>query len=609
VEGPWANSALVAPNLDTFDMQRIEVLRGPQGTLYGANSLAGLLKYVTNPPDPSRFATQLETGVSTVQDGTTGFDVHGMVNLPISPTTALRLVGYETYYPGFIDDPSRGVTDINGSHFYGGRASLLWQAGETFSLRLNALYQKKTWGDWPNEDVNAGTLTPVYGKLIQQHLISQPGDTTTEIYNATLNWNLQFAKLLSVTSYYREKTSFLQDYSDTYGPDVFGGPFGLAIPVVFPVHALTEELRLASEGGGALQWLVGGYFTEEYSNEISRYLPIDTTTKTILYDDPLGLGGFTAPTRYREYAGFVNLDYHFTPTVDLAVGGRYSHNKQTFHETAPGLFGGGYDFGLESSETVFTWSADARWHFTPDQMLYARAASGFVPGGPNDAIPNATTIPNSYSSSKTLNYELGIKSTLLDHQLTVELAVFHIDWHDIQLAAVVNGFGQIVNGGTAQSDGVEWNFNYAPLKGLTLNLNGTYTDARLTEATPASVNGLPGDRLPSSPLFQVATNLDFEQALTGDLSGFAGVSWRFMGSRFADFSSTGPRQEMPSNHIVDVRAGLEMRPWIASVFVKNVANERAINYVQPETLAGGDGPQSATLYTPRTLGATLAVRF
>jgi iron complex outermembrane recepter protein len=608
VEGPWANSALAAPNLDTFDMQRIEVLRGPQGTLYGANSLAGLLKYVTNAPDPTRFAAEVETGISTVEGGGTGFDVHSMVNLPLAPNMALRLVGYDNDYPGFIDDPSRGLTNINGTHFAGGRASLLYQPSGDFSIRLNALYQKKSWGDWPNEDVNAVSLTPLYGNLIQQHLIGQPGFATTEVYSAALNWDVGVARLLSVTSYYREKTEFTQDFSDEYGPDVFGAPYGLAVPTTFPVHALTQELRATSTLDMPLQWIVGGYFTTEGSNENSSYLPIDANTRAILYDDPLGLGGFIAPTHYREYAAFVNLDYRISSTVDAALGGRYSENKQTFHETAPGLFGGGYDFGLDSSESVFTYSADARWHFTPDNMLYARVATGFVPGGPNDAIPNAT-VPASYSSSKTINYEIGLKNSLLDQRLTSELSVFHIDWRDIQLTALVNGFGEITNGGRAQSDGVEWNLNYAPLRGLALNLNGAYTDARLTEATPASVNGLPGNRLPSSPLWQASASADYERTLKGNLSGFAGASWRFTGARFADFSATGPRQEMPSNNIVDLHLGLEARIWSVALFVKNVGNKLAINYVQPETLNGGAGAQSATVYMPRTVGATLTVKF
>jgi iron complex outermembrane recepter protein len=608
VAGPWANSMGIAPNLDTFDMQRIEVLRGPQGTLYGANALGGLLKFVSNAPDPAAFAAKAEVGVSSIYNGGPGFDSHAMVNIPLSSDAALRLVGYDNYYPGFIDDPSRGVTAINGARFLGGRASLLYQATPDLSIRVNGLYQEKTWGDWPNEDVNPGTLTPIYGRLIQQHLIGQPGYIDTELYNVTLNWNLESAKIVSATSYYDNKTYYVQDLSDSYGPAAFGGPFGLAVPGTFPVHALTQEIRASSTGNRPLEWQVGGYFTNEASDERTAYLPIDTTTGTILNSDPLGLGGFNAPTHYQEFAGFASLDYHFTPTLDASVGGRYSKNHQSFHETAPGLFGGGYDFSVYSSEGVGTYSGDVRWHVTPDTMLYARVASGFVPGGPNDSIPNAV-VAQSYSSSTTVNYEAGVKSELLDRRLTIEASVFHIDWRKIQLTAFVNGFGQIVNGGAAQSDGLEWNFAYVPIKGLTLGFNGAYTDARLTEPIPSSVSDQPGGRLPGSPRWATSAHADYQRQLAGEYSGFLGVDWRFTGSRFADFSSSGPRQEMPKYNIVDLRTGIEASHWSFTLYVKNLGNQIAINYVQAETLNGGAGAQSATVFTPRTIGVSIGTKF
>src|ERR1700735_5003215 len=182
-QGPFVDSTFATPNLDTFDLQRIEVLRGPQGTLYGSNALGGLVKYVTNAPDPPAVAAKVETGANSVSNGGTGFDVHAMVNLPLGADSALRLVGYDTYYPGFIDDPSRGLTDINGTHFVGGRVSYLYEPASNFTVRLNAIYQERRWNDWSDEDVNGGTLTPVFGNLIQENLVTQPGFAQSQIYN------------------------------------------------------------------------------------------------------------------------------------------------------------------------------------------------------------------------------------------------------------------------------------------------------------------------------------------------------------------------------------------------------------------------------------------
>jgi iron complex outermembrane recepter protein len=610
-QGPFVDSTFAAPNLDTFDMQRIEVLRGPQGTLYGSNALGGLVKYVTNAPDPSALAVKLETSGSSVYNGGTGFDAHAMVNVPLGADTALRVVGYDNYYPGFIDDPSRGLSDVNGSHFAGGRASLLYAPAGNFSVRISALYQERWWDDWSDEDVNPGTLRPIYGNLIQENLISQPGHTQTEIYNATINWDTGPVKLLSSTSYSKFRTDATVDYSKMLGPlisSILGSSYGLTYQNDTDIHTITQEIRLSSPDEGRLQWKAGGFFTDESGYNYEPFFPIDVTSKTVLFTFPTNLGASVFPVFYREYAGFGSLDYHFTPTFDVDLGGRYSENKQTFHEVASGLLTGDEDFGQTSSQGIFTYSADARWHVTPTNMFYARIAEGFVPGGPNDVVPGGNLAP-SYRSSTTINYEAGIKSSLLEDHLTVEVSAFLIDWRDIQLQAIIGGLGTFVNGGKARSQGLEWNFAYVPLSGLTLGFNGAYTDAYLTQQTPASVNGQVGDRLPSVPLWETSASANYERHLFGDYSGFAGLNWRFTGNRYADFLAVGPRQEMPAYHIVDLRTGLETKRWSVSAFVKNVANRLAINYLQPETQAGGSGPQTATIYTPRTVGAAFTVNF
>jgi iron complex outermembrane recepter protein len=610
--GPGAGSGFIAPDLDTFDMERIEVLKGPQGTLYGANALGGLLKFVTNAPDVSGFAAKVESGVSSVTDGATGFDVHAMVNMPLASDAALRLVGYDTDYPGFIDDPSRGLTDINGEHVSGGRASLLYVPADSFSVRLNALYQVRSWADWPNEDVSPGTLAPIYGSLEQEHLISQPGKLTTQLYNVTMNWDAGFAKLLSSTSYYSNDNQYIQDYSDSYESlltSVFGAPYGLAVQAkAWYVHSFTQELRLTSSGDGPLQWLAGAYFTNQNADENTAYVPIDATTDKILYSDPLGLGGYVSPTQYREHAGFGNLDYHFSSTFDVSAGARYSENDQTFHEYAPGIFGGGYDFGRTSSQSVVTYSTDARWHVAPRTMLYARVATGFAPGGPNDSVPNQV-VPSTYGSSKTVDYELGVKSSELNGLLTTQLSVFDIEWSKIQLVAIISGFGTIVNGSSARSKGFEWDLGYHPLPGLTLGFNGAYTEAYLTQAAPASVNAGVGARLPGSPLWETSTDIEYERSLVGPYSGFASLEWRFSGSRYAEFQSIGPRQVMPSYNVVDLHAGVENDRWSAELYVKNLTNRIVINYIYEETLQGGLGAQSATVMQPRTIGLDLTCKF
>ena len=297
--GLFAGSTSIAPNLDTYDMQRIEVLRGPQGTLYGANALAGILKFVTNPPDPSAFKATVEAGGNSVSSGGNGFNAHAMVNLPLGDSTALRLVGYDNYYAGFIDDPSRGARDINGTHFTGGRASLLYEPASNVSIRISALYQKKSWGDDNNEYVAPGSLMPLYGSLVQEYLIAQPGQMKTQVYNVTMNWDAGWANLLSTTSYSTFDLYSLVDYSKQFGPLVsalFGKPYGFAYANTNDLHAFSQEVRLSSASDNPLQWQVGGYFTNQNGSAFQPFYPIDLTTKTVLFSDPLNFGSFSRPS-------------------------------------------------------------------------------------------------------------------------------------------------------------------------------------------------------------------------------------------------------------------------------------------------------------------------
>jgi outer membrane receptor protein involved in Fe transport len=610
-EGPFANPGL-APNLDTYDLQRIEVLRGPQGTLYGSQALGGLLKYVTNAPDPTDFAASAQGGLSSVDHGGDGFDLHAMVNIPLSDDAALRVVGFDSFYPGYIDDPSRGLKDINGIHVSGGRASLLYAPTQNFSIRFNVLYQDIRASDTSNEDLNPGTLTPIYGNLIQERYIAQPEETKNELYNVTANWDLGFAKLLSSTSYAETPLSLVADGSSYYGAlftSIFGPPtYGGAEVAREPVYNFTQEFRLSSTTGGPLEWQVGAFFTHEYAKEYEQLFLVDPTTHQVLYNFPVNLGTYNITPTYRELAGFANLDYHITPAFDVAFGGRYSTNSQTYRQINAGLLTGADDIFNNSSQGVFTYSGDARWHWTPDTMLYARIATGFVPGGPNDVLP-LSKLPLQYNSSTTINYEAGVKSSLFDDSVSIDVDVFDIDWSDIQIEALEGSLEGITNGGGAQSDGVEWNFGYVPLPGLTLNLNGSYTDARLVQALPPPAIGAAGALLPNVPMWASAASAGYERPLFGDYSGFVGASWRFSGARFSDFTDFGPRQQMPSYNMLDLRAGIETQGWTLTFYAKNVGNTIAFSSVDPTTFAGGLGPQTAPVFTPRTIGIELAANF
>jgi outer membrane receptor protein involved in Fe transport len=610
-EGPFAYSANIAPNLDTYDLARIEVLRGPQGTLYGANALGGLLKYVTNPPELSRYSASFLTGVDTVDhSGQTGWEAHGMVNIPLGDDAALRIVGDDTYFPGFINDPSRGAKDINDVRRDGVRASLLWEPTQNLSIRLSANYQALTAGDYSSEDLAAATLKPLFGALTQERDVAQPQSVSNQIYNGTINWNLGFATLVSSTSYSQVDPSLVVDASWELGPTlsgIFGRNLGAEETAHEPVQSLTQEFRLSSPAGQKLEWIAGFYFDDESADEHEAILPIDLDTGQVLNNFTPNLGAYHITSTYREYAGFGDLTYHVTSAFELSAGGRFSSESQTYHQVNAGLFTGVDNFVVDSGQSVFTYSVDAKYRFNPEIMAYGRIATGFVPGGPNDVLPGST-LPATFRSSTTTNYEAGVKGTAAEGRVTYDFDVFDVEWQNIQLEAIINNLAGITNGGAARSDGVEGGVGFVPIHGLTLTLNGAYTNARLTQNTPASFGGHAGDRLPLSPFFAGTAAISYERPLWDEVSGFAGLEWHYDGDRISEFESGAPRQDLPAYSMVDLHAGLKFRAFTLTAYVKNVGDARAINSVSPLTLAGVSA-LSAAISPPRTIGVQLGAKF
>jgi len=609
-EGPFANSSNLAPNLDTYDLARVEVLRGPQGTVYGANALGGLLKYVTNAPDPTQFAASFLTGVSDVEHGGVGYEEHAMVNLPLSDTLALRVVANDNRFPGYIDDPSRDQSQINSVDRYGGRAALLWQAAPGLSVKLTAQYQYLDAHDTGDVDVYPGTLTPIFGDLTQEKVIAQPQSVENEIYNATINWDLDSATLTSSTSYTKANPTLTQDYTwalGSYVSSLLGGNYGTALTTSEPVHSFTQEVRLAWRKDQQWDWMIGGYFTDEGAHEIQATPPIDLTTGRLLYDLQSSLGIYDITSTYRELAGFGDVNYRITPAFEVGVGGRYSSEKQSYQQINNGLVTGTDDFTTHSDQDAATYSADARYTFDPKAIVYVRVASGFVPGGPNDALPGSP-LPETFHSSTTTNYEAGIKGTAMAGRLDYDFDVFDVEWKDIQLIAAIDNLYGVTNGGSARSRGVESAVSYVPIDGLSLSANGAYTDARLTQDTPASVGGNAGDRLPESPFFSSTLSASYEHPLSSAMVGFGGVDWHYSGNRLSEFAVGAPRETLPGYNMVDVRAGLRVKAYEITLYVKNVGDARVISEASAETV-GGINAYSASVMPPRTVGLTLSGKY
>lgn len=626
-----ANGAVLAADFDTFDIARVEVLRGPQGTLYGSNSLGGVLKYVTNPPQLNLFSMEGQASIAGVSGGDEDWQTDAVVNAPLGDKAAVRIDGYYRRDGGYVDQVgdlgTRTTKDANGDDVYGGRASVLFKPTDAISLRLTAYLQNIRAGAPNQVDADPQTGKPLNPGFTQSADYPQFSNMDYRLYNADLSWDLKLATLTSSTSYATLDQNELTDVSNiALAPGVSysdlltsifstpADPLGMTEAQTLHQSKWTQELRLTSPSAQRVEWMLGGYYTHETG-------AIDQTLNA--FDGPtLGSAGLpvletaVVDSTYWELAGFANATVHLTNQFSIQAGGRYSHNSQTGTETVDGALAGGLTTFTpgNSSENVFTWSVAPKYEINDNATVYFRAAKGYRPGGPNVLPPGApSSVPTSYKADSLISYETGFKTDWFDHRLSLDASAFYIDWTDIQLFASVNGFGVNTNGGTAASKGVEFNATARPVDGLTLFLNGSRTSARLTENTPAITGGFKGDRLPFAPKYNLTVGGDYERPLNRDFSGFVGATWALVGPQNPGFDTTyqavfGHRFEIASYGRLDLRAGVRTGRWTLEAFAKNVTNSEGLIDVDFYG-AQPNGALRVTPLRPRTVGASVTANF
>jgi len=607
----------VQPDLDPSDLARVEVLRGPQGTLYGASSMGGLIKYVTVDPSTDALSGRVEAGTSTIHNGAElGYNMRGSVNIPLSATVAVRASAFTRQDPGYIDDPVFGKDGVNEAHVSGGRLSVLWRPYDNLSAKFSALYQDYR-GDGQNDvDVPTAGYPQTTGLVgLQQHYLPNVGQYAQrfQTYSAILKARLGIVDLVSVSGYTTDKWYNSQDFS--YAGARFTQPvFGISGAALFTYGAeykFTQELRASIPIGTKLGWLVGGFFTHENYPGWQNLLVENPTTGEIVGS----LGNDSTPNTYEEYAIFTDLTVHVTDRFDVQLGGRESRIEQQQNQPA---VQGGLIFGptLEtqtpnSTTNVFTYLLTPQYKLSPDLMLYARFASGFRAGqGSNIQHLTQPDIPAMQDPDKTKNYEIGIKGDLSHHLLSYDASLYYIDWRHIQLTLVdladQTGYG--ANGGAARSAGVELSIEARPLTGCTLTSWATYDEAVLTEALPATSTayGPTGSRLPFATRWSGNISLKQDFRLTGSVTGFAGVAVSYVGDRVGQFlGDASPRQQYPGYVRTDMHAGLNYGRWTGNLYVNNLSDRRGLN-------GGGRGtvpPFALDYMQPRTIGLTVIGRF
>jgi iron complex outermembrane recepter protein len=624
-------------NINLFDMDRVEVLDGPQGTLYGANALGGALKYVTAKPDLGGYDARAEIEGSSNEHGSYNDDLRVMANLPLfDGQAALRVDGIQEYDAGYAQDPNHGRVDVGSGRTYGGRVSLLAQITPDIDVRLTALTQNIAATGADASFRNFLTHQPVQGPYDQSNALAQPSDNSLALYSAVVNWDFHWAKLTSITSYQYNHGNYEVDVTPLYDVllasfHVGATPFGL--PVDTNTGKFSQEVRLASPDNKNFEWVLGGYFTREITDESVDLVDGATATGKLPPFNVLPFFGYL-PSTYRELAVFADGTYFVTDDFDVTLGIRYSNQYQTYQSNISTLllypnYATIFHYGNSTNQGVATYLINPRYRITDDTMVYAKASSGFRPGGPNFVLPPAfgSTAPPTFKSDTLWNYELGEKTTLFGGRGLFNFDIYDIEWESIQTTANFGGINQLVNAGNARIEGAETSLSYRVLHDLTLGGSASYTDAFLT--TPSPVLGVTnkGARLPLSARYNFALQGTYTFDLGGGYAGALNINDVYVGDRFAGYNVSPallaagrgtPVYKLGAYNTINLNLALYLASNVElDGYVKNIFDVRGEvsaattedEYLNPYFAHLGlpYAPVSVEMSLPRTVGVVLKI--
>jgi iron complex outermembrane receptor protein len=627
--GSSTNNAMGAQfqlDLLPYDIERIEVLRGPQGTLYGANSMSGVLKYVTKYPSLTAPEAQLGAELLGITNGgSPAFGVHAAADAPlVDGLLAIRASAYSQDTPGFIRNPLLGLNHENELAQRGGRIAALWQLQSNFSVRLQAIYQNtESEGNAVVLAERLGTSTePFYrpgawlgGDLTHSHAIPEPFRGDVRFLSATVNWNFVGADLISATAYGDQRDAVTQDVSPYLGyllqlldPKVTSTRVRFRTDL--RVKRASEEIRLASAAGRSLQWLVGAYVSHENATNDQALDALDSQLALIPNLGSISSGSL--PTTYTENAVFGTLTYPITRALDVSAGLRWLHNRQSVNlettDISSSVLGPPGHSMLQSSDHATNYTLGARAHASDHTLIYVRIASGYEPGGPNATNPLYPEIPPFTTSDTMVNYEVGLKSESSDHRASLDLAVYKMNWSALQLS-VTTPDGVMtynINAGKVTSEGFELTLAWAPFPYLRAEVNTAYMDAYASQAVPA-VQIATGARL-GLPKWTAAGTIDCRAArIAGWETGVSG-SWRYIAPEYNTVSSQSPVGVVPGYSWVDLNLHASKGAYELSLYVKNAFEKRTYNNAIPSTDHSGASFFSGAIVPPRLIGLSVSAR-
>jgi len=615
------------PNIELFDIQRVEVLRGPQGTLYGNGAMGGNVRFVTNKANFEEFAAKVEAGVSSVDEGGTGYSTKGMVNLPLSDTLALRLVATHQEDPGFIDNITLDDDDDNELSRSNLRASLRYAPTDNLEITGNIFYQEQQLGDSTNSISYAddGSSVIKVSDLTTAHFGETKQDNEMAVYSLNVEYQTDWVNLVSTTSFLDREYS---TESNTYDVLVaFVGVQAEDSPIVheFAQEDFSQEIRVSSaDAESDLQWLVGGYYSKQkLQYDLEYIVPGFTDIVEATYGAPIelvfgapttafGVGGngpldslfYGDTSNEQEQLGFFGeLTYRLTDKLELLAGWRWSDWEQDYSQHYAGFFNGGetLNTGDDSFEKT-TYKLSVSYDLSEDAMIYASKSTGFRFGGINDQIPlscGANDAGQNFEPDNITNLELGAKTSWFDNKLTANVTAYQSEWKNVQSQVALShcGFAYKNNQGEQESKGVEFEISALPMNNLLMSLSGAYLEAEFVKGNTAS-GAEKGDPAPYVPKLSLSASGEYTFPLNQELDGFVRLSYQYTDERSADYNLARTIQ-LPSYEIVNLRTGVKANDWSVTAFANNLLNEQV-------PVAGGlaVGKLGGAVSKPRTVGLT-----
>ncbi|HET6628473.1 MAG TPA: TonB-dependent receptor [Woeseiaceae bacterium] len=598
------------------NVERVEIIKGPQGTLFGASSMGGSVRYITRDPSLTEIDGAFTADFSDTQEGDFNQLYKGEFSMPIvEERLALGVSGFWQETGGFIDETSRSLENVNNADLVGGRAALLFDATDELSFELSYTDQKFEFSNSNSVPFDVATGEPLFGR----YAISSPIDTPTEInfelIAGSAEYRTDWATATLVSSSQEFAQNAVLDLTTAFGAFVDGllgvppGTNTVLLDLDISTERTVHEFRLTSPDSDQVEWLAGLYYTKEESNNFQGAQVIP---------GPLDLVTQQFPSDYEEIAAFGNLTWYFSPELDATVGLRLSSNEMAVQFTGTGVLAGPNLPPETVEDDVQTYLFNLRYRPNEDTSIYGRIANGYRPASANLSLIDPATgevlsVPFIQSDS-LWSYEVGAKGSLLDGVLLYDVAIYTLMWEDLQ---VFRSFMGVNVGGNAVSDvtanGFESTVTWQPTDAFDLAATVAYTRSELDDDDP-SVGGLAGEQLPRIPEFTWSLNGTYTFPL-GDMDAFvgAGIAYQderktqFIGGAAADgtvIAPANPNFTVPDYTLVDLSAGVAFDRYRVSLYANNLLGEYGFQNAGT-SIAGG----TATVLQPRTVGLVLNVEF